>query len=209
MATCSEPDCERTLGKGSGRGLCRNHYAYHRRHDTLPPLAAPWTGCEVDGCDREHEARHLCAMHYQRLTKSEYGLEQPVSTAPDDVRFWAKVDRSGGPAACWLWLAGLNIHGYGNIWWNGSTEAAHRIAYQLTKGEIPAGLHLDHLCMTRSCVNPAHLEPVTAEVNNQRIPMTPQRREKLVAAGRKGGAAKRENYAAARRAAQEAASPPL
>lgn len=203
MATCSEPDCERTLGNGHGRGLCATHYAYRRRHGTLPPLKPSPVTCTADECDEPiggHGARGLCPKHYQRLTKSRWGLTQPTSTAPDDVRFWAKVDRSGGPDSCWPWLAGINIHGYGNIWWNGATAAAHRIAYQLTKGAIPAGLHLDHLCMMRSCVNPAHLEAVTVEVNNQRIPMTPQRREKLAAAGRKGGAAKRENYAAARRA---------
>lgn len=30
-----------------------------------------------------------------------------------DVRFWASVDRSGGPATCWEWMGRRNRKGYG------------------------------------------------------------------------------------------------
>jgi hypothetical protein len=42
---------------------------------------------------------------------------------------------------------------------------AHRIAYELFIGPIPNGLHIDHLCRNRGCVNPVHLEPVTQQEN--------------------------------------------
>jgi hypothetical protein len=45
---------------------------------------------------------------------------------------------------------------------------AHRVAYELLVGPIPDGMHLDHLCRTPACVNPAHLEPVTPRVNSLR-----------------------------------------
>jgi len=35
-------------------------------------------------------------------------------------------------------------------------------------GEIPKELQLDHLCRNRGCVNPHHLEPVTAKENTRR-----------------------------------------
>lgn len=65
---------------------------------------------------------------------------------------------------CWLWLGYLNPGGYGNFYW-GAAVKAHRAAYTLFVGPIPDGLHLDHLCRIRNCVNPKHLEPVTHREN--------------------------------------------
>ena len=41
----------------------------------------------------------------------------------------------------------------------------HRIAYEAARGPIPPGLTLDHRCRVRSCVNPAHLDPVSGREN--------------------------------------------
>jgi HNH endonuclease len=79
------------------------------------------------------------------------------------VRFWTKVQR-GGDDDCWLWMASRGHHGYGRF----DQLAAHRVAYELIIGPIPAGLVIDHLCRNPSCVNPAHLEPVTQRENMRR-----------------------------------------
>lgn len=80
-------------------------------------------------------------------------------------RFWSKVVPEPN-SGCWLWSGALNSGGYGCFNFGGSKgRGAHRVAYQVLVGEIPAGLHLDHLCRTRCCVNPAHLEPVTQREN--------------------------------------------
>ncbi len=44
----------------------------------------------------------------------------------------------------------------------------HRKSYEFFIGPIPVGLDLDHLCRTRACYNPAHLEPVTRSENIRR-----------------------------------------
>lgn len=83
------------------------------------------------------------------------------------ARFWRKV--SPAPAdACWIWWGASNKRGYGNVGRNHRTYLAHRVAYEITVGPVPAGMDLDHLCRTTGCVNPAHLEPVTFLVNMRR-----------------------------------------
>ncbi|KKM92270.1 hypothetical protein LCGC14_1220230 [marine sediment metagenome] len=74
---------------------------------------------------------------------------------------WIPEPNSG----CWLWLGARTKDGYGQIGFDGKVRRAHRVAYKLHRGEIPAGLELDHLCRTRSCVNPFHLDPVTHAEN--------------------------------------------
>lgn len=85
-------------------------------------------------------------------------------------RFWEKVDRSGGLFACWTWKGYVNSAGYAVFWWgtHRNPEPVHRVAWQLTVGDIPEGMYLDHLCRNRSCVNPSHLEPVTPSQNQHR-----------------------------------------
>jgi hypothetical protein len=81
-------------------------------------------------------------------------------------RIMATVDiREDG---CWIWTASLDRSGYGRFFFSSPTRLAHRASYELLVGPIPDGLEIDHLCRVRCCVNPAHLEPVTAKENNRR-----------------------------------------
>lgn len=92
-----------------------------------------------------------------------------IRTAP--IRFAAKYVVSDtlfhNGTACWIWTAVKTKDGYGRFRCNGKI-VAHRFSYELHHGPVPEGLELDHLCRNHSCVNPAHLEPVTHKVNMQR-----------------------------------------
>lgn len=79
--------------------------------------------------------------------------------------FWSHVDKSGD---CWLWTAAIANTGYGVTTYERKYALAHRVSYILSRGPIPEGLQLDHLCRVRACVNPAHLEPVTIRENLMR-----------------------------------------
>jgi hypothetical protein len=80
---------------------------------------------------------------------------------PEWLEGWAEVDPATG---CWLWVRALTTAGYG-AWFRDGGRLAHRIVYQRLVGPIPRGLTIDHLCRTRRCVNPDHLEPVSMRVN--------------------------------------------
>lgn len=69
---------------------------------------------------------------------------------------------------CWVWAGRMNRNDYGRIYHEGDERMAHRVAYEAFKGPIPDGMLLDHLCRTRCCVNPNHLEPVTHSENTLR-----------------------------------------
>lgn len=56
---------------------------------------------------------------------------------------------------CWLWT-GAVAAGYGVFWFAGRNEGAHRFAFLVAHGRLPAGVSR-HVCNTQLCVNPAHV----------------------------------------------------
>lgn len=87
---------------------------------------------------------------------------------PAEPRFWAKVNAEDG-AACWNWKATVSEWGYGQFYLAGKLRYAHRVAYEYCIGPVPPGMQVDHLCLNKRCVNPAHLEPVSGAENRRRV----------------------------------------
>ena len=75
--------------------------------------------------------------------------------------FWDWVDKEVPGTTCWLWRGYISPKGYGMT----AGKYAHRIAWELLRGTIPPDMQIDHLCRTRHCVNPDHMELVTCRVN--------------------------------------------
>lgn len=90
------------------------------------------------------------------------------------IRFWNKVDQSGGSDACWEWQGYKSKGkwgGYGMVYLKIGEQKdfpllTHRVAYMLAVGDIPDDMFVCHKCDNPPCCNPAHLFLGTCQDNN-------------------------------------------
>lgn len=81
--------------------------------------------------------------------------------------FWSKVAIPENKVDCWNWTGVVADNGYGRFH-NPEIKTwarAHRMAYEMLKGEIPEGLQIRHMCHNKLCCNPNHLDVGTAVEN--------------------------------------------
>ena len=103
---------------------------------------------------------------FQRIDKPVTPTEGTNNPNTDKkIAFWRQVLTTPD---CWLWTGPHDAEGYGRFNYAGEALPAHRWSYEETKGAIPKGLEIDHLCREPACVRPDHLEAVTHQVNTQR-----------------------------------------
>lgn len=121
--------------------------------------------CQVEGCEGRHYARGWCSKHYQRWRLHGDPLYiGSVVQGDRRLAFFNKVEQSD---CCWLWKGGKNQYGYG-LFWNGSRQMyVHRFSYEIHHGPIPPGMVVNHLCLTKSCVRPDHLELLSQGDNSR------------------------------------------
>lgn len=83
--------------------------------------------------------------------KYKAAVTDPVAT------IMGRIDRSGGPDACWPYTGTRLPKGYGSHKANHRHWYAHRVAYEQTYGPIADGLEVCHKCDNPPCCNPTHL----------------------------------------------------
>jgi hypothetical protein len=128
---------------------------------------------EID-CDKNifAKSKQLCGMHYYRLLRhgSTAKEDLPIKKQAKDwqPRFWKQVNKS---KSCWNWIGAVDSYGYGVFqlaYPKRQTVKAHRISYEILQEKIADNMTIDHLCFNKLCVNPKHLEVVSALVNGSR-----------------------------------------
>jgi hypothetical protein len=139
----------------------------HTQHVWVCPLCG--TSCRGNGACSSHKRKHLreaglAASDWPRLLQEPQLL---VGRPGIKAEFWALVDTSGGPDACWPWLGKKATRrcGYGVFNRFRKPAKAHRLAYEFTHGPCPSGLFVCHHCDVPSCCNPAHLFVGTPQDN--------------------------------------------
>lgn len=68
--------------------------------------------------------------------------------------FFARCEQT---PTCWLWRGAVNSQGYGAVCVDGQESTAHRYAYALIHGPVPAGMAVVRTCGSPLCVRPDHL----------------------------------------------------
>jgi hypothetical protein len=103
-------------------------------------------------------------MDTQKTVRGHKGA-RPIGELTEDqiVRFLKYVEVRGGQ--CWEWRGATISSGYGSFRLTRTrTALAHRVMAAVLGHDDP-NLEVDHSCGNRRCCSPAHLEPVTQQVN--------------------------------------------
>lgn len=125
---------------------------------------ALWVTCGNEACVNPcHMKKTKPLMPTRLIALNE--RNEGLYLADEQVRgFWNNVKVVDDK--CWPWVGQRNTQGYGHYYAGKKCLKAHRVAYQLTKGDIVKGT-IRHSCDFTSCCNPSHLIDGTRKDNSQ------------------------------------------
>lgn len=97
-----------------------------------------------------------------KYARDRYMKLHPWHERTVEDRFWPNVAKTN---ACWLWTGAVSKQGYGQFTFRGKKTSAHRVSFWLATGVYHEGrgFHIHHVCHNPSCVNPNHLQEVSAK----------------------------------------------
>jgi hypothetical protein len=99
---------------------------------------------------------------------AERGINRRLNVAVTDslkLRMARYTSQEGDSNGCLLWT-GAQRNGYGAIKHERKVMQSHCVAFVLAGGEMIPGNVIAHKCDVKLCVNPDHLECVSAQKNN-------------------------------------------
>lgn len=114
--------------------------------------------CEYCGKPAERyrvgRPRKFCNQSCKSFAMKRHGSERVIDIDPE--------------TGCHIPRRKPTSRGYNIYRYRGRKTSAHRVVWMEANGDLPDGMHVDHLCFNPLCVNLDHLEAVTVAENQRR-----------------------------------------